>query len=141
LAVPLDNGGTLKVNQALANMIAMSMIASNQAAQMASAGTFVIYDGTQPATADTAITSQNALGTYTFTTADYSSASNGASVLTGAKTITGSATGTATWARWTKGAFVIDGSVGTTGADFIVSTTSIVNGVNFSLTAATLTFP
>lgn len=99
------------------------------------------YDGTQPATADTALSSNNLAGTLTLATADYSSAAGGSSVLATAKAVTPSDTRTVTWCRWIKGGYILDTSVGTAGTDFIVDSTSWVSGVGRSLTAATVSLP
>ena len=141
LRVPQSSAGTLTINQALANQIAVCMLTATTSPQMANGGTITFYDGTQPATADTAISTQNVLGTLTLATSDYSSASTGQSLLAASKTVTPSATGTVAWYRWTKGGYVMDGTVGTTGADIIVDSVSWSSGVNRSVTAATLVWP
>lgn len=140
IKLPSGNGGTLFMNQSLTNAW-LSAIMGATAPSMASGGTLTFYSGTQPANADTAVTTQTALGSITFATADYSSSAAGATALAASKACTPGATGTVTWCRWTKGTHVIDGSVGTTGADFIVATTSFVSGTPVNLTGATLTFP
>jgi len=137
--MPLNNGGTLRLNTALASAWANSIINNTSHPAMANGGTLDIYSGTQPATADTA-PSGTKLWTATLATTNFASASGSAVSLSGTKSATAIASGTATWARWTKGALVIDGSVGTTGTDFIVNTTSMASGTSYTLTAATLTF-
>lgn len=141
LRVPQSSAGTLKINQALANQIAACMLVSTTSPQMANGGTITFYDGTQAATADTAIGAQSVLGTLTLATSDYNNAAAGQSTLAASKTVTPSATGTVAWFRWTKSGYVIDGTVGTTGADIIVDSTAWTNGVNRSMTAATLVWP
>jgi hypothetical protein len=142
IKLPTGNGGTLFMNQALVNAWLQIITGTATAVPaMASSGTMTFYSGTQPANADTAVTTQTALGSLTFAVADYSSAATGVAVLAAAKSCTPVATGTATWARWTRGTYTIDGSVGTTGADFIVATTSFVTATPVNLTGASLTFP
>ena len=103
---------------------ALSVLANN--------GYIRIYDGTQPATADTAITTQVLLAELRFNTTAAPAASNG--VLTfNAITQDSSAnnTGTASWFRALKSdgsTALFDGSVGTSGSDINIATTSIVAG-------------
>ena len=141
LKVPTIGGGTMNFNQALATAFANTILNNTSNPGMASAGVITFYNGTQPATADTAISGQTVLGTYTFATADYSTAASGQSVLAASKTITVTGTGTAQFFRWVKGSYVIDGTVGTTGADCIVDTTAFVASNNRTMTALTLTMP
>lgn len=89
-----------------------------------------IYDGTQPATADTAISSQVLLAELRFGNPAFGSSSAG--VIT-ANAITqdsdADATGTATWFRLLKSdgtTPVLDGSVGTSSANLVLPTVSIV---------------
>ena len=99
---------------------------------LADNGYLRIYDGTQPATADTAITTQVLLAELRFNATAAPAASNG--VLTfNAITQDSSAnnTGTASWFRALKsdGSTVLfDGTVGTSGCDMSIYTTSIVAG-------------
>lgn len=99
---------------------------------LADNGYLRIYDGTQPATADTAITTQTLLAELRFNATAAPAASNG--VLTfNAITQDSSAnnTGTASWFRALKsdGSTVLfDGAVGTSGSDMNIYTTSIVAG-------------
>ena len=99
---------------------------------LADNGYLRIYDGTQPATADTAITTQVLLAELRFNTTAAPAASNG--VLTfNAITQDSSAnnTGTASWFRALKSdgsTALFDGSVGTSGSDINIATTSIVDG-------------
>lgn len=105
----------------------------------AGAGLLRVYDGSRPATGGTATT---LLAELTFTDPCAPSAASG--VLT-FSTITAdssaNASGTATWCRMvdSTGAFVADGSVGTSGADYNLSTVTITSGVAVSCTSATLT--
>lgn len=103
------------------------------------AGKLRVYDGTRPATGGTATT---LLAELTFSFPSAAAAASG--VLTfSAITADASAdaTGTATWCRMvtSAAAFVADGSVGTSGADYNLNTTSIVLGVQVSCTSAVLT--
>lgn len=102
------------------------------------AGFLRIYDGARPATGGAATTllaelifsdpcAPNAAGgalTFSAITADASA----------------NASGTATWCRITDstGAFVCDGSVGTSGADYVLNTTTIAAGIQVSCSSASI---
>jgi hypothetical protein len=108
----------------------------------AGAGLLRIYDGTQAATADTAVGAQVLLAELTFSDPAFGAASNGvatASAIT--QDASANATGTATWFRvvTSAGTAIFDGTVGTSGADLNLNTTSIVAGAAVSVTAFTYT--
>lgn len=105
----------------------------------AGAGLLRVYDGTRPATGGTATT---LLAELTFSDPAAPSASGGVLTFSAiTQDSSANATGTATWCRIvdSTGAFVADGSVGTSGADYNLNTTSITAGVAVSCTSATLT--
>ncbi len=101
-------------------------------------GTINIYDGSRPAGPDTAVGAQVLLAVLTFNATAFGAASSGSKT---ANAITAdssaNATGTASWFRClTSGAAaVIDGSVGTSGADLNLNTTSIVSGAEVSISS------
>lgn len=110
----------------------------------AGAGTIKIYDGTIPATADTAIGAQVLLATLTFSDPAFGAASNGvatASAITSDSSA--DATGTATWARIASSTptTVMDVTVGTSGEDINFNTNSFVAGATISITSLTYTQP
>lgn len=116
----------------------------------ASAATIKLYSGTQPATADTALSGNTLLATFTLDDPAFGVAGasvNGQIDLAGTpRTTTGAAAGTATFFRLESvGAgnigTILDGDVGTSGATLILNTTTISVGVNVSITAGTLTIP
>lgn len=102
------------------------------------AGKLQIYDGTRPATGGTAT---NKLAEFTLGTPFAAAASSAALSPTLPSNVTALLTGTATWFRITTsgGSFVIDGSVGTSGADCNLNTTSISAGGTVSITGFTIT--
>lgn len=120
---------------------------SQQAAISTAAGASAIltlYSGSQPASPDTAVTSQVALSTHTCA-ATFGSASAG--VLTvGA---IGNGTGTAgagggtaaTWYRLTTsgGTALVDGTVGISGCDMNLNNTNIATSQTVSITSWSLT--
>ena len=98
-----------------------------------------IYSGTQPATANTSITSQVLLAVLRFNAAAFAAASAGVAT---AGAITSAATGTASWFRAFKSdgsTVMFDGSVGTTGADLNLSTTAIVQNATVAVSSFTYT--
>lgn len=104
-------------------------------------GTIKIYDGARPATGG-AITDQTLLGTVLFQDPAFPAATSGSM---SANTLTddsaADATGTATWFRVldSNDTFILDGNVGTAGADLNLNSTSIVAGAPISITQFDLT--
>jgi hypothetical protein len=99
-----------------------------------------IYDGTRPATAGTATT---LLAELTCNATFAPAASGGVLTLNAiTQDSSANATGTATWFRIVKSdgtTFVMDGSVGTSGSDLNLSTTSIVITQPVSVTSFVIT--
>ena len=103
-----------------------------------------VYDGTQPSTADTAITTQVLLAELRFNaSAAFGAAVNGvatANALTSDSSA--NATGTASWFRALKSdgtTVVYDGSVGTSAADLVLNSVAIALGAIVAVTAFTYT--
>jgi hypothetical protein len=101
-----------------------------------------IYDGSRPATGGTATT----LLAELTCNATFAPAASGGVLTLNAITADASAnaTGTATWFRIVQSGgstFVMDGSVGTSGADINLNSTSIVAGGNVAVTSLTFTMP
>jgi hypothetical protein len=111
-------------------------------------GTAVIYSGTMPATPETALSGNTALCTATYSATafgsiTFSSGNMQADASFTAANYTPSANGTATFIRCFKsdGTTVIgDFTVGTSGTDFIIGSTTISTGVQVSF-AQTLKMP
>ncbi|GGR51925.1 hypothetical protein [Streptomyces roseolus] len=109
------------------------------------AGTIKIYTGSQPATADTAA-SGTLLATFTLSDPAFGAAASGTITLNGVPlTVAAAATGTAGWFRMESNGgatvTVLDGSVGTSGQQINLNTTSITSGVNVTITSGTITMP
>ena len=131
----------------MANNLKLSNEAVNAEADALSVlldnGYLRIYDGTQPANADTAISTQTLLAELRFNADAAPSAVAG--VLTfNAITQDSNAnnTGTASWFRALKsdGSTVLfDGAVGTSGSDINIATTAIVAGAIVGVTSAVYT--
>lgn len=146
---PKNNGGTLYLSQSLVNRIVDNLTASSSVVPdfgINSSGSSVInvYSGAAPADADATPTG-TLLCTFTIGASQvFTTPSGGSSALTG--TLTSAAagnSGTAGYARWVKtngsSTFTIQGSIGTTGTDFIINTTTIVSGNTYTISDATLT--
>jgi hypothetical protein len=111
--------------------------------RVGASGLLKIYSGTQPADANTALSGNTLLSTLTLN-ATFAPASSGGVLTLNAITQDSSAaaTGTATFARMYKadGTTVIgDFTVGTSGADINLNTTSIVTGGPVSCSSFTIT--
>lgn len=101
-----------------------------------------IYDGTQPANANTAITSQVLLAELRFNAAAFPAASGGSAAAAAITADTSAnATGTATWSRWLTSdgsTVVLDCEVGTSGADINFNSVGISAGANVSISSLTI---
>ena len=113
-------------------------------ATLLNTGYLEIYSGTQPTDANTAIGAQVLLsgGMRFASTAFAAATATSGTVTAAANPVTADpsavATGTATWFRAYKSdgtTVVLDGTVGTSGADLNLNTTSIVTGAVVSCTA------
>jgi hypothetical protein len=133
----------------MAHSITLAALTANAIADAVAArcdgGTVKVYDGTQPATADTAVSTQTLLATCTFANPAFSSAADGVAA---AHAITqdasADASGTAAWFRvlTSAGAAVMDGSVGVgSGFDCNVATTTVTAGEAFPIASMSITAP
>jgi hypothetical protein len=104
-----------------------------------------IYSGSQPTDGDTAIGAQVLLATLTCNATFAPGASSGTLTLNSISSDTSAdATNTAAWFRMLKSdatTKVMDGTVGTSGCDINLNTTSIVSGATVALTSAVFTGP
>lgn len=110
----------------------------------AGAATLRIYDGTAPATADTALSGNTLLAQLTMSDPAFGAASNGvatASAIT--QDASADATGTASFFRIldSNAVVILQGTVGTSGFDLNLNTVSIVAGATVSVTSLTYTQP
>ena len=136
-----NNLGTVYLNDALRDALinALCVTAANVAAL--SSATINVYTGTPPTSANAPAT-----GTllWTATTAasgaSWNSAGGGAANLVSsiaAAAIAGVGA-TATYARIVKGSYVLQGTVGVTGADFLFDSVTMTSGQTYSLSNCTL---
>jgi hypothetical protein len=130
----------MALNTTITNAAASA--AADAMCALVNSGYLDLYSGTQPATADTAISGQVKLARLTFSSTAFGSASNGVAT---ANAITddgdADATGTAAWFRACNsgGTAVFDGTVGTGTHNLVLATTSIVQHGTVGVTALTFT--
>lgn len=108
----------------------------------ANSGTLVIYSGTAPVNADTALSGNTVLATLSMAATAFGAASSGVATAGTITAATASATNTATFFRVfeTGGTVVVfQGTVGTSGAELNLNSVSIVTGGNVAVTALTYT--
>ena len=99
-----------------------------------------LYDGTQPANANTAISTQTLLVSLVVS-GSFGTDSNGSITLGTVTNGTAVASSTATFFRIVKSdgtTVVMDGSVGTSGADMNLNSTTISSGQTVAITAGTI---
>lgn len=107
-------------------------------------GAVRLYDSPRPADADTAITTQTLLAEIPLATTAYGAAVSGVATLAGTPlSDVGLATGTASWCRVVDKDenAVFDGTVGTSGADFVVNSVNVVTDANVTISAGSFTMP
>lgn len=126
-----------KISNAAANAAADAVCA------LANNGYLRIFDGAQPASADTAVSTQTQLAELRFGATAFGAASSGVAT---ANAITSDsaadATGTAAWFRVLKSdgtTALWDGSVGTSGANLNFGTTSFVSNAQIDISSFTYT--
>jgi len=104
-----------------------------------------IYSGTQPSTADTALSGNTLLDELRANATSAPAANNGVLTFNAVTSDTSAdATGTATFYRTFKSdgtTVVMDGSVGTSGADMNINSTAIQVGAQVDVTSWTHTVP
>ena len=99
-----------------------------------------IYQGTQPANANTAISTQTLLVSLPIS-GSFGTDSNGTITLSAVTSASAVATGTASFFRIFKSdgtTVVMDGSVGTSSADMILNTTAIANTQTVTINSGTI---
>lgn len=101
-----------------------------------------VYNGSKPATANTAITSQTLLAELRFAATSAAAAVDGVVTWTLIADASANADGTAAWFRDLSSdgtTAIMDGTVGTSGENLNLSTTSILAGQQLAITSATHT--
>ena len=123
-------------------------LALNAALDAPCNGGFIeIYDSTgtgQPTTPDVAVTTQVKLAKLALSATAFSAAASGTKTANAITSATVLAAGTATWFRVFKAddtTAVIDGSVGTSGADMNLNDVALTTGGTVSVTSWTVSMP
>lgn len=131
----------MALNPKLSNLAANA--AADAVVDLADSGLLRIYDGTQPADADTAVTTQVLLAELTLNSTAFGAAVAGVAT---ANAITQDASannsGTATWFRVLRSngtTVLFDGSAGTGTVNLVLSSASIVAGSPVQITSFTYT--
>lgn len=129
----------MALNPQLSNTAANA--AADAACALANSGKLRIFDGAQPATADTAITTQVLLAELTMNSTAFGAAVAGVATANAITSDTSAnATGTASWFRLVKSdgtTVLFDGSVGTSGCNLNLGTTAIVATATVSVASLT----
>lgn len=132
---PLLAAHSPKLSNATANLAADTVAALFNSCYLK------IYDGTQAATADTSIGAQVLLATPRCNSTAFGSASSGVATANAFTSDTdAAATGTATWFRVLKSdnsTVIMDGSIGTSGADINLATVSIAQHATVTISSFT----
>ena len=131
----------MALNPTLANVAANAE--ADAVAALCNNGYLRIYDGAQPANADTAVSTQHLLAQPRFGATAFGASSAGVATANAITADSSAAyTGTATWFRVFKSdgtTALFDGSVGTATANLVLDNVSIVLGGTISVTAFTFT--
>lgn len=124
--------------------VASISLGLNAALDVLNGGFLEIYDGTQPASPDVAVSSQVKLAKLSLSPTAFGAASatsKTAGVIASASAL---ATGTATWFRAFKSddtTAVIDGSVGLATADLILNDVALTTGATVQVTSWAVSWP
>ena len=124
--------------------IASWNLALDSALNVLNSGFLEIYDGTQPATPDVAVSTQVKLAKLNLSATAFGAASSGVKTANSLTSASGLAASTATWFRAFKSddtTAVIDGSAGTSGTDLVLNTAAITIGGTVSVTSWTVSMP
>ena len=108
-------------------------LALDAALNVLNGGYLLLYSGTQPATPDAPLVNNTLLATLALSATAFAATSNGTKTANAISPGSASASGTITWFRAVKSdgvTAVIDGSVGLTGCDIVLSSVSVVGGAN-----------
>jgi hypothetical protein len=132
--------GTLSFNDALRDALLSSFtITSTNVAALTSASVKV-YSGTPPANANAPATGTLLwTGTTAAGGASWNASSGGSSALASNIAAVAAASGTGGYVRIEKGIYVLQGSIGTSGTDFVFDSITMTSGQTYSLTNATIT--
>ena len=123
--------------------VAYRNAALDQILANANSGFLDIYDGAQPTDADTPVGAQVKLAHLPLSATAFQPAANGQATANAITNATALATGIAAWYRITKanGTAILDGSVGTSGANLNLNSVAIQINATVSISSYVETFP
>ena len=132
----------------MANSLVLATAAVNtEADALATAlngGTLWLYDGSKPATANTAVVTQTCLATLALNATAAPAAVSGVLTFNSITSDTAAnATGLASWFRVAKsdGTLMFDGTAGTASTDLVLNTASVTIGATVAITSMVYTVP
>lgn len=117
-------------------------VCNSSTGQLAANGKLIIYSGTMPTNAATALSGNTAIATIT--ALNFGAASSAVSTVSSSTADSSAVGGVATFFRITKTdgtTVIIQGTVGTSATDLTINNTTIAAGANVSLTSGTYTAP
>ncbi len=124
--------------------IASWNLALNAGLDVLNSGFVEVYDGTQPTTPDVAVSTQTKLAKLPLSATAFGASASGTKTANAISSASALATSTATWFRAFKSddtTAVIDGSVGTSGADMNLNDVAITTGGTVQVTSWTVSMP
>lgn len=136
--------GTTSINLALRNAL-LEIMFGKKTTHISANGTLKVYTGAAP-DVDAAATGTELISFTIQTTNPYSynTAGSDACALAATLSATASNSGDVGYARlaWTHNSvdYVVQGSIGVSGTDFVISSASLTSGNSYDLTAATISF-
>lgn len=119
-------------------------LALDSSLNVLNSGFLEIYDGTQPATPNVAVTTQNKLAQLPLSATAFTAASAGTKTANSITNGTGLVASTATWFRLYESdnaTAVLDGSAGTSATDLILNDAAITVGGTVAVTSLTVSMP
>lgn len=133
--------GTLSLNDSLRDAIVNAVcVTSGINIAALSSASVKVYTGSAPATANAPATGTLLwTGTTAATGASWNSATGGSAALASNISAVASASGTGGYVRIEKGTYVLQGSIGTSGTDFVFDAIVMTSASTYNLTNATIT--
>lgn len=114
--------------------------AANAVTALCNSGSIKFYTGSQPANANTAVTSQTLIATLPLSATAFGTAAAGVATANAITSATAVASGTATWFRVLKSdgtTVVFDGTVGTSGCNINMGSNVISSGATVAVSSFT----
>lgn len=132
--------GTVQMNSTLVDALLDQVVRNTGVVPgLGASGAIIVYTGSAPASVESPATG-TLLATYSTGTQAWAAAAAAVANLVANLSVAPLATGTAGYARWTKGVYTLQCSIGSAATDIIVDTTAFVSGVSRTITDMSLTF-